>query len=315
MEIWFMILGFLLASYSVIGNDSIQTLGTFISSNGNRPWYYIWAYAAGILILALLVAYFTSGDPSYGRLEKVPEPPVFTWWYILPPLILLIITRFGIPVSTTFMILSVFSTGLIQPMLEKSVLGYVVAFLVSMLVYYIFSTLLERRFIATTITPRENQIWTVLQWVSTGFLWSQWLVQDLANIYVFLPRKLSVPYFLLTVVVMVALLAYIFYQKGGAVQKVVTSKTNTQDLRSATIIDFLYASVLLVFAEMSKMPMSTTWVFVGLLAGREYMISYRLKDPALRKVTQVVSLDLFKVITGLMVSVGMVYLIGWLKTL
>jgi hypothetical protein len=35
--------GFLLAAYSVIGNDSAQTLGTFISSNSNKvKWYWAW---------------------------------------------------------------------------------------------------------------------------------------------------------------------------------------------------------------------------------------------------------------------------------
>ncbi|SVC70538.1 uncharacterized protein METZ01_LOCUS323392, partial [marine metagenome] len=34
------IIGFGLAAYSVIGNDSIQTLGTFLASNKERfKWY------------------------------------------------------------------------------------------------------------------------------------------------------------------------------------------------------------------------------------------------------------------------------------
>jgi len=30
--------GFGFAAYSAVANDSIQTLGTFLSSNGHRPW-------------------------------------------------------------------------------------------------------------------------------------------------------------------------------------------------------------------------------------------------------------------------------------
>ncbi|GAB4413132.1 MAG: hypothetical protein OHK0039_19770 [Bacteroidia bacterium] len=313
MELALMITGFILASYSVVGNDVIQTLGTFLSSNEKRPWWVLWAYAASILVIVLLYGWFNGQDPSYGRLDKIPEAEIFHWWLVLPPMILLVITRFGIPVSTTFLILSVFKNELIPEMVEKSVLGYVVAFLSAVVIYFAVANLLEKRFIHTEMTPREARTWMVLQWISTGFLWSQWLIQDLANIYVYLPRKMDTPYFLLTVLGIVALLAYIFYSKGGAVQKVVTSKTNTTDLRSATTIDFLYGIILFIFKEMSNIPMSTTWVFVGLLAGREFMISYRLKDPSLRKVTQVVSLDLFKVITGLMVSVGLVYLIEFFK--
>jgi hypothetical protein len=72
------------------------------------------------------------------------------------------------------------------------------------------------------------------------------------------------------------MLGYIFYSRGGAIQEIVKAKTNTVDIRSATIIDFLYALILLFFKEFSKVPMSTTWVFLGLLAGREIAIRYQL---------------------------------------
>ena len=44
MEI-FALLGFLFAGYSVIANDSLQTLGTWISSNKSVKWYYQWIFA------------------------------------------------------------------------------------------------------------------------------------------------------------------------------------------------------------------------------------------------------------------------------
>ena len=42
-------LGFILAGYAVVGNDSIQTLGTFLSSNEDKPWYVLWGFAGSIL--------------------------------------------------------------------------------------------------------------------------------------------------------------------------------------------------------------------------------------------------------------------------
>ena len=35
------IIGFGLAAYSVIANDSVQTLGTFIASNQRFKWYWL----------------------------------------------------------------------------------------------------------------------------------------------------------------------------------------------------------------------------------------------------------------------------------
>ena len=45
------------------------------------------------------------------------------------------------------------------------------------------------------------------------------------------------------------------------------------DVRFATLIDLIYCIILFYFKLHSKVPMSTTWVFIGLLAGRELGMS------------------------------------------
>ena len=43
--------GFALAGYSVIANDSVQTLGTWIASNREKfKWYTMWAAASAVMI-------------------------------------------------------------------------------------------------------------------------------------------------------------------------------------------------------------------------------------------------------------------------
>lgn len=312
-----MVVGFVFAAYSVVANDVIQTLGTFLSSNRVRPWWVLCLYSASILTVVLVWGWFHySGDVSYGRLSKVGDlPSPFHWWYALPPLVLLIITRFGIPVSTTFLILSVFSSsGQIYDMILKSVSGYLLAFVVAIVVYLALVKPVEKKFLASPLEKGDRK-WTVLQWLSTGFLWSQWLIQDLANIYVFLPRTLPLSYLLLTLLLMIALLGYVFYNRGGVIQKIVTSKTNTTDIRSATVVDFIYAFILLFFKELNAVPMSTTWVFVGLLAGREFMFALQLKNNTTLHITRMVLTDLLKVLIGLVVSILLVVLISQLQKL
>ena len=72
----FMIVGFCLAAYSIVGNDVPQTLGTFISSNAHRPRWVLWLYTSSILAVVLMYGWWTSGigDASYGRLETIPFP-------------------------------------------------------------------------------------------------------------------------------------------------------------------------------------------------------------------------------------------------
>ena len=111
------------------------------------------------------------------------------------------------------------------------------------------------------------------------------------------------------------MLGFIFYSKGGRIQQIVLAKTNTTDIRSATIIDLTYALILLYFKQLNNIPMSTTWVFIGLLAGREIAIRYRLSNKITRAALKDVGMDFAKVTLGLAVSIGLVYLIKWLTQL
>ena len=46
-----MAVGFLFAAYSVIANDSVQTLGTWIASNNDRVnWKVMWLSASSVLL-------------------------------------------------------------------------------------------------------------------------------------------------------------------------------------------------------------------------------------------------------------------------
>jgi hypothetical protein len=319
--------GFVLAAYSVVGNDAIQTLGTFLASNEKRPWWVLALFASLILTAVLVYGwYINNGDVSYGRLIGDPgangfdnptykEPaniPEFGWPYLLPPLILLIVTRVGIPVSTSFMILTFFNPKNLYDMVVKSMSGYLVAFVVAVILYMLISKALEKKFANSEPTDLEVKGWTMAQWLSTGLLWSQWLIQDFANIYVYLPRQVDFLTLSITIVIFWGLISYIFYSKGGAIQSIVLSKTNTTDIRSATIIDLAFAIILFFFKELNNVPMSTTWVFIGLLAGRELGIRHFAYQNVESNTIVDLGKDLLKVFFGLTISIGLVYLVKWL---
>lgn len=310
-----MLAGFALASYAIVANDAIQTLGTFLSSNRTRPWWVLWLYSTTILAAVLLYGWFAhDGDASYGRLSTIAPPETFTWVYVLPPLVLLLLTRWGMPVSTTFLVLTVFSPKSLGSMITKSLVGYGLAFVLALVVYLVIAKVISKRLLETSHEP-PSRFWTVLQWVSTGFLWAQWLIQDLANIYVYLPRPLGGGLLLGTLVLMMSLHAWIFYKAGGAIQKIVTSKTNTGDIRAATIIDFMFGLLLLFFTELSNIPMSTTWVFLGLLGGRELALTLRLRVRSPGGTSRIIARDVAKAGLGLAVSVALALALPWLAEL
>lgn len=307
---FYSIVGFILASYSVISNDSVQTLGTFIASNSTKfKWYILASCASLVLCFTLGYGWFINGgDIAFGRLNKIPFIEV-QWYHAMAPAILLLLTRIGIPVSTTFLVLSAFaSTFVLEKMLIKSIMGYGLAAVIAYVLWIVISKFINEKF----DHPTHPKSWRTLQWVTTGFLWYTWLSHDMANIAVFLPRQLPVEMLIGVMVICSALLFYIFYDRGGKIQKIVLSKTGTRYVRSATIIDFIYAFILLYFKQHNDIPMSTTWVFVGLLCGRELAIATMNKEYKLGYVFPIIGKDFLKMISGLLVSVAIVLTIHYI---
>jgi hypothetical protein len=300
-------IGFTFAAYSATANDSIQTIGTFLASNYFRKWYVLWGFIATIFLITVTYSWFQfNGDVSYERLstdglDKTPE--TYDFLQIAAPIFLMILTRMRMPVSTTFLLLSIFSTkssGIIG-MLEKSMWGYLIAFVVALVVWSLL-----HRIIKKLLTGEAHPGWSIAQWVSSGALWAVWIMQDAANVAVYLPRSLDGWSFLLFCFIFITGLGVLFFLKGDKIQHIVSEKTAITDVRAATIIDFIYAIILFFFKSISKVPMSTTWVFIGLLGGRELAINF-LASAIDRKnrftVFKMILKDILLAFIGLLVSV------------
>ena len=311
-----MIVGFVLATGAVIGNDSLQTLGTYISSNHQttpKGWQMLFLCVLTAVVL-LLGWFLNNGDPAWGRLvvsgRSFPLPDPFTWVYVLPPVVALLLTRWGAPLSTSFLVLSSFEPARVGALLASSLVGYGIAFGLGLVVYGLGLWLLERRVcLRPELGDEEIRIWGALQWCSTACLWSSWLVQDLANIFVFVPRRLDGQTMAICTLVICLGLCLLVARGGGPVHTVLQSKSNTADLRSATLIDAVLALCLVGRGVVSSFPVSTTWVFLGLLAGREVALRIRLhsfkglgSDPSSGGLVSLIGRDLGKAGVALAVS-------------
>lgn len=314
---WAMWFGFALAAYSAIANDSIQTIGTFIASNYNRKWYWLWLFMGLIFLITVTYSWITyNGDVSYQRLmvpglEKAPESFVFL--QLAAPIVLLVMTRLRMPVSTTFLLLNVFTykAGTIVDVMQKSFIGYILAFTVAIAVWFILE-----KFVETYLKGKPAKYWNVLQWITSGILWAVWIMQDAANIAVFLPRSLNLWEFIAFAGFIFVGLGFLFYMKGDRIQSVVNEKTRVTDVRAATLVDLVYAVILFYFKMANNIPMSTTWVFIGLLGGREVAIALaKSKKLEKRKLNIMHALyltrkDLTKASIGLVVSLIMALIIN-----
>ena len=289
----------------------MQTLGTWIASNNERfNWKVMWAAASSVLLWALWYGwYMYGGDISYGRLNKIPWQEI-QWYHALAPGLLLLLTRIGVPVSTSFLVLSAFaSTFVLEKMLMKSMMGYAVAAVAAYVLWIGITKVLDE---AKPVKEEHKTYWRVGQWVTTGFLWWTWLSHDMANIAVFLPREIPIDLMFVISAVFVAGLWYMFREGGGKIQNIVLEKHNTRYVRSATIIDAVYWVILFFFKELNDIPMSTTWVFVGLLCGRELAMATMTGKEKFKVVFPLIGKDFLKMMVGLAASVGVVLSIHYI---
>ncbi len=298
--------GFAIAAYSAVANDSVQTLGTFIASNQGRPWWHLWLWIGGVFLATMTYSWITyDGDVSYQRLSAkgfATAPTQFHFLHIAAPIFLLILTRLRMPVSTTFLLLSAFATtgSSIWKVTLKSISGYGIAFVCAVVVWFVLGDWMKR-----TFRGAAHPAWRAGQWITTALLWSVWLMQDAANVAVYLPRQLSVWEFVAFSGTIFVGLGLLFRMGGERVQQVVDEKNDVTDVRAATVIDFIYAVILYIFKFVSKMPMSTTWVFVGLLAGRELAMAVRnsgKEERSFKHAARLIGKDLLYVTIGFVVA-------------
>ncbi len=300
--------GFIFAGYSAIANDSIQTIGTFLASNHDKKWWVLWLFIGGIFLLVVTMSWVQfDGDVSWQRLSSKgfdKAPTDFSFLQVAAPIFLLILTRMRMPVSTTFLILSCFATdaAAITSVLGKSLSGYGLAFGSGLLVWLVVTRTVEKKFSGT----EASKIWLPIQWLTSGTLWGVWVMQDAANIAVYLPRSLAMGEFIGFAAFIFFGLGVLFFLRGDKIQQIVTEKSRVTDIRSATIIDFIYALLLAYKLTISTVPMSTTWVFLGLLAGRELGLSIMgamdVGKP-MPKVLKIIFKDLSYALFGLLVSI------------
>lgn len=311
--------GFLLAGAAVIGNDALQTLGTFLAANRGRIPRPLQALYLCLLLCAVLGLGWSrgGGDPSWGRLETFPLAERFGWLDLLPPLAVLALTRLGMPVSTTFLVLTAFTPANLPALLRQSLLGYGAALLSGLLVYglaaWLLAWLVERPSLAEGEEPQRSWLWLALQWLAAGWLWSQWLIQDLANVYVYLPRHLAAPPMILSLAALCGAVAVLVASGGGPIQERLTSKSAVDDPRAAALITALYGLILAGCAAVSRRPLSTTWVFLGLLAGRELALQLRWRERSAGAVAAVLGADIARAALGLGVSVAVALLLPALR--
>ena len=113
--------------------------------------------------------------------------------------------------------------------------------------------------------------------------------------------------------VMLIFLGFILKKKGERIQKIVSEKSRISDIRAASLVDITYTGLLFYKLYISNVPLSTTWVFLGLIAGREIAISIKREKRGSKhkkKAFRMILRDILLALFGLSISLIVAYLVN-----
>ena len=138
-----------------------------MASNKRRPWYVLWGFAAGIFLLTMTYSWINyGGDVSYGRLASKgfeTAPATFTAMQVAAPIVLVVLTRLKMPVSTTLLLLTSFASEMsaVSKVIVKSLSGYALAFVLAFGLWFALQNF------AKWLEKPMNPAWVGFQWITT----------------------------------------------------------------------------------------------------------------------------------------------------
>ena len=263
-----------LTTYNIIFNNSIQTIGLFISSNKENNILHTLLFFGSIFVFSVVLSWFlTSGGVHYHLLDTIDyKENHINILFIFLPLMLYFFTKKRIPVSATFLVIPLFANkDTIENMINKTSVSYLLSFIVSLMVY----NFLYKKYKDIISNEKENTstTWIVAEYISTGVLWFSWLTISLCNFVVFLPRNFYFKDILLLSLIGIITIYCILISRGGEMQKIITQKSDVKNIKTTVIFNTLFSFMLLFIQHINTIPVTSTWMFLGILAGREIAIS------------------------------------------
>ena len=307
-------------SYNIIFNNSIQTIGLFIASNGDKKIVPNLLFFGSIFILSILIPWFlTSGEVHYHLLDSIfYKENHINVLFIFLPILLYFFTKKRIPVSATFLVIPLFANkSTIESMINKTSVSYFLSLVISLMVYNFLYT--KYKDLISNDKENTSKTWIIAEYVSTGILWFSWLSISLCNFVVFLPREFSLLDIILLSIIGLSTIYYILITRGGEIQKIITQKSDVKNIKTAVIFNTLFAFMLLFIQHINNVPITSTWMFLGVLAGREIAISINTFSirGALKYKNCLLKIwrDLFSAILGIVFSLVFVYIFNYIINL
>lgn len=294
----------ILTTYHIMANNAVQIIGMFVASNDKKDKLKIWLLLSVIFVLTVLISWlFFDKQLHFSLLNSIQYNENLSILLIFLPIILYFFTKKNIPISATFLIIPIFSNNnTLQSMVVKTLISYFLSFTISFIFWY-FLYIKYKNFIDIEKNNNKNR-WIIIEYLSTAMLLGIWLVTSTCTFTIFLPRVFTIKYLILFIIVGIFSILVILYNDNTTIKKIIGNKSDI-NYKSGAIFNILFAMIMLSVQYISKIPITSTWVFLGVLAGRELAIAVSKKNNNSLNIIQSLKndlSDLYSAILGIIFS-------------
>ena len=294
----------LLTISNIFLNESIQALGIFLNSNKkNYSIKNCLIFSFTFVVFVFFTWLFCNHIIDYGKLDVIPYANDFNKIYLLIPITLITMTYYKIPISTTFLVLLIFGSNKTDELiLIKTFCGYFLSFLTMFLITKFI--LKYEKF----ILKLDNNIIFYLQYISTLLLWIFWITQNIGNSFVYVPKKINIYELFLFIIVSLIFISYLFTNKSEELKTIVLNKKNIESPILNILINNCFIFIIIYLKKVNNIPIATNFIFIGLLAGREFSFINFSKRKELINTTKIVLKDFFSSVIGILISLFLMLL-------
>lgn len=298
---WFMLA---ITCYTLIANNYIQSIGTFIINNKIKFKSNLIFITLSFTLSTLISWLIFDGNIDYNLLNNIEYKKNLAIAMIFIPLLLNVFTKYGIPVSATFLVIPLFSdSNTLNTMLIKTTTSYFLAFMVS---FFIWNFIKKHFNHLMKMDAKPNLFWNIMEYVTTSLVWIAWNMLNICVFVVFVDRKFNI-YELIAVSLIVLVVLYIIMTGNNKqIEEIINEKNETENKKSIAVFNLVFALILIYIEFFSNVPLTTTWVFLGLLAGKDLSDSFSeniiFSNSKTKKSILKIIKDLHKAIVGIVFS-------------
>ena len=213
---------------------------------------FLFIFSVFVFVI-LLSWFFFHKELHFGKLNSIPYDSNINIFHFMSPFLLMYLTSKKVPVSSTLLFATSFSSAsILHTILTKTIqidrFSFLIGFILWKYIYFLLIKKFEKYDWWTRFFEANNDtFWLIMQYVSTALLWLSWLFSNLSSVLIFIPREFDVKSLIILFIFAALIIFYLIDNMGGEMQQLIKNKKNTNNVKSATMINIVYGVLIYIF--------------------------------------------------------------------